>query len=91
MKKASIDLATKIVQQHGHIQKDETGEFWSSNMDGLIGMSLGYPTSLYDIKKDKTTKVTKAEAEEQIINQLAGEIDSGVLSLSDTWAEDNLK
>ena len=75
MKKANLELATKIIKKH--IEKNEVAGNWQADLLAHLGMVLGS----YETKK--------ADAVEDMAKQLAGELDNGNLVLADGWAKTN--
>lgn len=94
MSKRYLDLAISIIKRHSNVteQKDQlpppilndNGELIPSNkkvysaMIPILGMGFG------SISDDEKTAI------KDMAEQLAGELESGALELSDTWVEDNL-
>ena len=94
MSKKNEELARQIIEQHGNVTQvpdhsaimepnkkgeleDSGKKIWSAN---IVILGMGF----------NGVAKTEREAVDDMVNQLAGELDSGVLQLSDTWAEDNL-
>jgi hypothetical protein len=96
MSKSNSDLAAKIIDtlaevtsegtvivndgydKDGLAKNQRTLKAYSFNVP-VLGMGFG------GIGKNKS------EAVDNVVKQLAGELDSGTLVLSDTWASDNLE
>lgn len=78
MSKENIKLATKIIEQHGNVQKHSEAGTYYADLTTLLGLTLG------------SAEKKKTDAVGDMAKQLAGELDSGALVLSDTWEKDNL-
>ena len=96
MSKQNKELARKIVDQLAVIKKsdnlhaapemDKEGNVTAQSKDvfyeaDIPALGMGFAGQ----------GKTKAEALDHVVEQLADQLDSGALTLSDTWAEDNLK
>lgn len=91
MSKENKALAEKIIDQLGifnkhkvevgHSAPDEDAELEDATTVALV--ELGYSVSF--------TAKTKSAARQEAVNFLAGELDSGKLSLADNWADENLE
>lgn len=79
MSKKNKDLAVKIIDQLGVVENSESGEGYIVNLSNTV---LPYQAMPWG----KTQKAAKANA----VGYIADELDTGSLTLSDTWAEDNL-
>lgn len=99
MASKNLALAKKIVDQHAVVTKNEETGVHTIDLKGVIGHKAVY-SKRKEVDDDsgpetvKTTvfvKTSEAEAREMAAADIAKLLDDGVITLSDTWVEDNLK
>lgn len=93
--KANLELAKKIIEQHAVVTEVEAVETVSDKNDPFKrhekkaeAYSIEVPIIGYSIF---TYSGTEAECKKQAAERIAGDLDEGVIVLSDAWAEDNLR
>lgn len=89
MQNDNKQLATKIIEQKADITHNDME--YDFNLIDVLGRRFQVPKQVTGEKEGEVVKVTKAEAVEQAIDLLAGELDSGELDLAANWATNNLK
>ena len=97
MTKKHEELATKIVEKMAIVEETDSGILRVS-IAVIAHSKLYFNTEKKDIEMedgstqehDVPAKTTKKQALELAVADIAEQLDNGDLSLSDTWAEDNL-
>lgn len=99
MASKNAELAKKIVDQHAVISQDkETGVFLI-DLTSTVGHK-GHYSKRKEVENDSGpetvtntvfVKTTEAEAKKMAAEDIAKMLDDEVITISETWAEDNLK